>query len=408
MEVSVLARILVVDDDRSITELIKRQLSKVGEYEVAVVYDGESALELITRWTPDLVLLDIMMPGIDGQEVCRRMRESEAMTPVPIIMLTALGDIDSKRTAFGAGADDYITKPHNSAELLLRVGAHLQRAERLAELRAAGIDDDAALLPHRIPRGEGEPVSQPPMAPFAEESPTVSVVVPTLNEAENLPYVLPRIPRWVDEVILADGHSTDGTVEVARELLPDIRVVMQEGRGKGDALRCGFNAARGDIIVAVDADGSNDPAEIPFFVGALLSGADYAKGSRFLQGAATVDMPLYRILGNWVFVLMVRILFGGTYTDLLYGYNAFWSHVLPHLALDVEGFEVETAMNVRVLKAGLHIVEVASFEAERMYGDAKLQAFPDGWRILKTIVQEFVTKWSSRPKAVTLEEVGQD
>jgi CheY-like chemotaxis protein len=399
-------RVLVVEDDQRLAELIGRQLSKAG-YQVAVALNGEDALRAVEDNPPDLVLLDIMMPGMDGVEVCRRMREIDIMIPVPIIMLTALIEMDNKRRAFGAGADDYITKPHDSEELVLRVAAHLHRAERLAELRAAGIGDHATLLPHRMPRGEGEPTSHSALAPFAGDTPTVSVVVPTLNEAENLPHVLPRIPRWVDEVILVDGHSTDGTVEVARELLPDICVIMQEGRGKGDALRCGFDAARGDIIVAVDADGSNDPAEIPFFVGALLSGADYAKGSRFLQGASTVDMPLYRVLGNWAFVLMVRLLFGGTYTDLLYGYNAFWSHVLPHLALDVEGFEVETAMNVRVLKAGLHVVEVASFEAERMYGDAKLQAFPDGWRILKTIFQEFVTRWSSHPKAVTVERVGQ-
>src|SRR5437868_14684742 len=106
---------------------------------------------------------------------------------------------------------------------------------------------------------------------------SVSVVIPTLNEAENLPHVLPRIPDWVDEVLLVDGHSTDRTVEVARELRPDIRIMMQEGRGKGAALRTGFTAASGDLIVMLDADGSTDPAEIPAFVGALLAGADLAK-----------------------------------------------------------------------------------------------------------------------------------
>src|SRR5438477_4368808 len=84
----------------------------------------------------------------------------------------------------------------------------------------------------------------------------VSVVIPAINEATNLPYVLPRIPTWVSEVLLVDGRSTDGTVEVARKLLPDIRIVTQRGRGKGDALRCGFEAAAGDIIVMLDADGS--------------------------------------------------------------------------------------------------------------------------------------------------------
>src|SRR5262245_62878827 len=93
--------------------------------------------------------------------------------------------------------------------------------------------------------------------------PRVSVIIPALNEAENLKYVLPRIPDWVDEVLLVDGNSTDATVAVARSLRPNIRIVQQQGRGKGAALRSGFASATGDIIVMLDADGSTDPAEIP-------------------------------------------------------------------------------------------------------------------------------------------------
>lgn len=225
---------------------------------------------------------------------------------------------------------------------------------------------------------------------------TVSVVIPTLNEAENLPHVLPRIPRDVHEVILVDGHSTDGTVEVARHLRPSIRVVQQDGKGKGNALRCGFAAVTGDIIVMLDADGSTDPAEIPLFVGALLAGADFVKGSRFLQGGGTADMPLFRKFGNWGFVLLVRNFFGGSYSDLCYGYNAFWRRVLPYLALDCDGFEVETMMNVRALRAGLRVAEVPSFEASRVYGTGRLQTFPDGWRVLKTIFKERVDDRSGR------------
>jgi glycosyltransferase involved in cell wall biosynthesis len=218
--------------------------------------------------------------------------------------------------------------------------------------------------------------------------PKVSVVIPALNEEQNLPYVLPAIQPWVFEVVLVDGHSSDGTVEMARQLYPGIRIVPQEGRGKGAALRTGFEAARGDIIVMLDADGSTDPAEIPVFVGALLSGADYAKGSRFLQGGGTADMPLYRKLGNWSFVAIVRLIFGGTYTDLCYGYNAFWKRAVNPLNLDCTGFEIETMMNVRALQAGLKIMEVPSFEFKRVYGEGRLKAIPDGWRVLKTIFKE--------------------
>jgi glycosyltransferase involved in cell wall biosynthesis len=225
-----------------------------------------------------------------------------------------------------------------------------------------------------------------PLQPLS--SVRVSVVIPALNEAENLPHVLPRIPRWVDEIILVDGHSTDGTADVACKLCPDIRIVQQEGRGKGAALRSGFAAANGDIIVMLDADGSTDPAEIPYFVGALLSGADFAKGSRFLQGGGTADMPFYRKAGNWAFTMMVRVLFGGKYSDLCYGYNAFWKHCLPCLELNGDGFEIETMMNVRALQAGLNVAEVPSFEAKRIYGEGRLRTIPDGWRVLKTIFNE--------------------
>jgi glycosyltransferase involved in cell wall biosynthesis len=216
----------------------------------------------------------------------------------------------------------------------------------------------------------------------------VSVVVPAKNEAENLRHVLPLIPPWVLEVILVDGHSTDGTVAEAERLWPGIRVVEQEGRGKGDALRVGFEAAHGDIIVMLDADGSTDPREIPAFVGALVAGADFAKGSRFLQGGGTSDMPLYRKLGNWGFVALVRACFGGAYTDICYGYNAFWARVLPALDLDADGFEIEMQMNVRALSAGLRVAEIASFEDKRKYGDSNLRTVPDGWRVLKTLLFE--------------------
>jgi glycosyltransferase involved in cell wall biosynthesis len=218
--------------------------------------------------------------------------------------------------------------------------------------------------------------------------PRVSVIIPALNEAKNLHYVLPRIPDWVYEVLLVDGNSTDTTVEVAHTLRPGIRIVQQQGRGKGAALRTGFATATGEILVMLDADGSTDPAEIPAFVGALLAGADFVKGSRFLQGGGTSDMSFHRKFGNWCFVVCSRLLFGGQYSDLCYGYNAFYARILAQIDLDGDGFEIETQMNLRVLRAGLKVAEVASFEADRIHGVSNLRAIPDGWRVLKTMIKE--------------------
>lgn len=218
--------------------------------------------------------------------------------------------------------------------------------------------------------------------------PRVSVVIAALNEAESLAYVLQRIPADVHEVILVDGNSTDDTVDVARRVRPDVRVVYQSGRGKGDALRAGFAAASGDAIVAIDADGSTDPAEIPAFVGALQAGADYVKGSRFIPGAGTEDMTLTRKVGNWGLMALVRIMHGARFSDLNYGYTAFWRRVLPVLDLRSEGFEIECEMNVRAAVTGLRVIEVASFERCRIAGEAHLRPLPDGWRVLKQVVRE--------------------
>ena len=218
--------------------------------------------------------------------------------------------------------------------------------------------------------------------------PTVSVVVPTLNEVDNLPHVLPGIPDWVHEVLIVDGGSTDGTVQRAKELRDDVVIIEDLTPGKGAALRRGFAAATGEIIVMLDADGSMDPAEIPRFVAALVGGADFAKGSRFCHGGGTDDMEWYRRWGNSVLTRMVRTAFGGRYSDLCYGYNAFWAASVQRLDLDADGFEIETLMNIRALRAGLAVTEVPSYELERLHGTSHLNTVTDGWRVLRTIVRE--------------------
>ena len=232
--------------------------------------------------------------------------------------------------------------------------------------------------------------------------PRVSVVVPTLNEARNLPYVFSRLPADVHEVIVVDGHSVDDTIAVARQLRPDVRVVQQTRRGKGNALACGFEAATGDVIAMVDADGSTDPGEIPRFVQALLSGADFAKGTRFAAGGGSSDITRLRRLGNRMLGAAVNLSHGTHYSDLCYGFNVFWQKYVPVLDLDItsapsprgdgllwgDGFEIETLIHMRVAEEGLRVAEVPSFEHPRIHGASNLDAFSDGLRVLTTILVE--------------------
>jgi glycosyltransferase involved in cell wall biosynthesis len=229
--------------------------------------------------------------------------------------------------------------------------------------------------------------------------PRVSVVIPTYNEAKNLPHVFSLLPEDLHEVIVVDGRSVDDTIEVARSLRPDVKIVLQNRRGKGNAMACGFAAVTGDIVVMLDADGSADPREIPLYVQALVDGADFAKGTRFANGGGSADITRTRAWGNRWLNRAANALFGTRYTDLCYGYNAFWTHCLPALALDFEGsgadeklwgdgFEIETIINTRVAKAKLRIKEVPSYEFERIHGQSNLNTWRDGTRVLRALVVE--------------------
>jgi glycosyltransferase involved in cell wall biosynthesis len=231
--------------------------------------------------------------------------------------------------------------------------------------------------------------------------PRVSIVVPARNEARNLELILPALPA-VHEVILVNGGSVDDTVETATRVMPDIIVVEQTRRGKGNALACGFARATGDVIVMFDADGSADPAEIPAFLKALVDGADFAKGSRFCRGGGSEDITRLRSLGNRVLNILANRMLRAEYTDLCYGYNAFWTDVLVHLDLPDhrvaaiganamlwgDGFEIETVINCRLAAAQLKVTEVGSIERSRIHGESNLNAVRDGIRVLRTIIGE--------------------
>jgi glycosyltransferase involved in cell wall biosynthesis len=217
--------------------------------------------------------------------------------------------------------------------------------------------------------------------------PTVSLVIPVRNEARNVASVLEQIADDVDEIILVDGDSTDVTVITARAYRPDVRIVPQEGPGKGSALRTGFHAATGDIIVMMDADGSMSPQEIRHYVHFLTNGYDFVKGSRFISGGGSLDITWFRQLGNWFLLTVFNTAYEAHLTDLNYGFCAFQRRYLEHLHLSATGFEIEAEMTVRAMQAGLRITEVPSLELPRRSGESNLHAIRDGIRVLRTVLR---------------------
>jgi glycosyltransferase involved in cell wall biosynthesis len=236
------------------------------------------------------------------------------------------------------------------------------------------------------------PSDQPPLAhaPTAAKSavrPSVSLVIPVRNEARNIASVLEQIADDVDEIILVDGNSTDVTLTTALAYRPDVRIVPQEGTGKGSALRTGFRAATGDIIVMMDADGSMSPQEIRHYVHFLTHGYDFVKGSRFISGGGSLDITFIRRLGNLFLLTAFNTVYDAHLTDLCYGFCAFHRRYLDHLRLSATGFEIEAEMTVRAMQTGLRIAEVPSLELPRRTGASNLHAIRDGIRVLRTVLR---------------------
>jgi glycosyltransferase involved in cell wall biosynthesis len=234
---------------------------------------------------------------------------------------------------------------------------------------------------------------------------TVTVVIPTKNEAANIPWVLARLPVWVDEVLVVDGRSVDGTRDVVRRCRPDARIIHETRPGKGAAIRAGFEAARCDIVVMIDADGSMDPMEMGRFVQAIREGADLAKGSRRIDGGGSADITQWRDLGNRGLLLAANRLFRTSFTELCYGYMAVRRTSINDLSLIADGFEIETEIVARSARLGLQIREVPSYEYPRRAGASNLNAVRDGLRIARTLVRVGLRRARERP-VTTLDRDG--
>lgn len=219
-------------------------------------------------------------------------------------------------------------------------------------------------------------------------SPYVSVVVPTLNEASNIKNVINGIKKAIKdysyEIVVVDGNSSDRTAAIARSMGAR---VLHENIGKGSALRKGFRAARGRIIISIDADMSHRPNELKLLIAGIEVGYDICMGSRFMAGGGSEDMPPFRKFGNKIFVMLVNLLYGSHYTDLCYGYRSLTKDAARRLGLVSNGFGIETEISIKARKKGLKTLELPSFEKKREGGTAKLHSFRDGYVILKAIFE---------------------
>ena len=222
----------------------------------------------------------------------------------------------------------------------------------------------------------------------------VSIIIPTLNEEKNLPRVLKSIKDYMKnrsekyEIIVVDGYSKDRTVEIAKKF--GAKVIFDDV-GKGSALRKGMKVAKGDIIITMDADCSHQSSELGLLIEGIKAGYDVCMGSRFIQGGGTEDMPWYRKLGNKFFVFLVNLIWGMHYSDLCYGYRSFRKSCIRKLSLREDRFGIETEIAIKAAKKKLRVLEVPSFEKERVAGEGKLKTFRDGFSILRTILRELVS-----------------
>ncbi|MCE8426169.1 MAG: glycosyltransferase family 2 protein [Candidatus Methanoperedens sp.] len=224
----------------------------------------------------------------------------------------------------------------------------------------------------------------------------ISIVVPTLNEGPNIKHVFSNIPEFIDEIVVVDGNSTDGTREEIKKYRNDAKIIIENRRGKGQALKTGFENASGDIVVIMDADGSHNTKEMPRLLKPVLDGYDASHGSRMLPDGGSDDFTTFRKLGNKMFVSLVNYMYGSQYTDLCYGYRAFKKEAIEKMNCNRKGFEIETEQSIRIAKAGIKVKEIPSFETSRMHGNSNLNSFKDGWKILDVIIKEYVKDFGGR------------
>lgn len=220
----------------------------------------------------------------------------------------------------------------------------------------------------------------------------VTIVIPARNEEQSITEVLDGLaqqpPGLFNEIIVVDGRSTDATVDRCKRYQRlAVRVIDQPRIGKGDAVMAGVDAAHGNIVAIMDADGSHSPQELHTLLAALGPSVDIAKGSRFLKGGASYDMGFVRSLGNRMLTFLVNFLFRTRYTDITYGYMVFRKSSFRKLGFRDTSIAMDAHLMIQAAKNKLKVVEVPCVERARVSGISKAPAVPTGFKNLMLILR---------------------
>jgi glycosyltransferase involved in cell wall biosynthesis len=217
----------------------------------------------------------------------------------------------------------------------------------------------------------------------------VSLVIPAKNEALSIGTVIEKALPYCDEIVVVDGHSTDRTAQIAQAY--GIRVVKDNKKGKGDAIRVGAAVARFPIVVFMDADGSHDPADIPRLVEPIERGkADLVIGSRGKGGSDELHgdiEKLARLVGSDLILIGINLRWKQNLTDSQNGFRAIRSDVIRSLDLKENITTIEQEMTMKSLKKGFVVTEVPTHEYARMYGQSVIKLRNVWFRYVYTFIK---------------------